>query len=68
MGISKIRKQFFNFYFFGENFVTKTSLLFGNQYEILDFFYTLYDLFQEKNFHPSEGLILKFINTKTEKR
>jgi hypothetical protein len=28
MGFSKIRKQFFNFKFFGGHFVTKTSLLF----------------------------------------
>jgi hypothetical protein len=32
------------------------------------FFDTLYDLFQEKNFHLSEEPILKYINTKTEKR
>ncbi len=28
MGLSKFRKQFFNFNFFGGYFVTKTSLLF----------------------------------------
>jgi hypothetical protein len=28
MGLSKFRKQFFNFNFFSGNFVTKTSLLF----------------------------------------
>jgi hypothetical protein len=28
MGLSKFRKQFFNFNFFGGHFVTKTSLLF----------------------------------------
>jgi hypothetical protein len=28
MGLSKSRKQFYNFSFFGEHFVTKTSLLF----------------------------------------
>jgi hypothetical protein len=67
MGLSKIRKQFLNFNFFGGHFVTKTSLLFLNQHKILNF-YTLYDLFQEKNYHLSEGTILKFIHTKTEKR
>jgi hypothetical protein len=47
---------FLNFNFFGEHFVTKTSLLFLNQHKILDFFYigtgTLYDLFKEKKFSP----------------
>ncbi len=28
MGLGKIRKQFFNYNFFGGHFVTKTSLLF----------------------------------------
>jgi hypothetical protein len=28
MGLNKIRKQFFNYNFFGGHFVTKTSLLF----------------------------------------
>jgi hypothetical protein len=31
MGLSKIRKQFFNFNFFGGHFVTTTSFLFQNQ-------------------------------------
>jgi hypothetical protein len=65
MGLGKIRKQFFNYNFFGGHFVTKTSLLFWNQHKILDFFMTF---FKKTNFHLSEGLILKFINTKTEKR
>jgi hypothetical protein len=52
MGLSKIRKQFFNFNFFWEHSVIKTSLLFGNQLKILDFFYTQYDLFQEKKISP----------------
>ncbi len=36
MGLSKFRKQFFNFNFFWGHFVTKTSLLFLNQFKILD--------------------------------
>jgi hypothetical protein len=48
--------SFFIFTFFLGHFVTKTSLHFLNQYKIVDFFYTLYDLFQEKKFHISEGL------------
>jgi hypothetical protein len=57
MGLSKIKKQFLNFNFLGGHFVAKTSLIFQNQYKILDFFYTLYDIFQEKNVHLSEGPI-----------
>jgi hypothetical protein len=33
MGLSKIRKQFFNFNWFRGHFVTKTSLLFLNQHK-----------------------------------
>ncbi len=36
MGLGKIRKQVFNYNFFGGHFVTKTSLLFSNQHKILD--------------------------------
>ncbi len=67
MGLSKFRKQFFNFNFFGGPFVTKTSLLFWNQYKILDFFIP-YTYFKEKKFHLSEEPILKFIDTKIKKR
>jgi hypothetical protein len=37
MALSKIRKQFFNFNFFGGHFDTGRSLLFGNQHKILDY-------------------------------
>ncbi len=65
MGLGKIRKQFFNYNFFGGHFVMKTSLLFWNQHKILDPYMTY---FKKKNFHLSEGPILKFSNTKNEKR
>ncbi len=60
--------SFFNFNFFWEHFVTKVSLDFWNQHEILDFLIPYMTYFKIKNFHHSEGLILKFINTKAEKR
>ncbi len=68
MGLGKFRKQFFNFNFFGGYFVTKTSLLFLNQFRILDFFIPCMTYFKTKKFHLSEEPILKFINTKIEKR
>ncbi len=68
MGLGKIRKQFFNYNFFGGHFVTKTSLLFWNQHKIPDFLIPYMTYYKKKNFHLSEGPILKFSNTKTEKR
>ncbi len=68
MGLSKIRKQFFNFNFFWGHSVTKTSLLFWNQHKILNFLIPYMIYFNKKKFHLSEGPILKFIYTKTEKR
>ncbi len=68
MGLRKFRKQFFNFNFFGGHFVTKTSLLFWNHFKILDFLIPYMTYFKKKNFHLSEEPILKFINTKMEKR
>ncbi len=68
MGLSKFRKQFFNFNFFGGHFVTKTSLLFLNPFKILDFLIPYMTYFKKKNVHLSEEPILKFINTKIEKR
>jgi hypothetical protein len=59
MGLNKIRKLFFNFNFLGEHFVTKTSLF---------VFKSAYDLFQEKKFYLSEGLLFKFFDTKTKKK
>ncbi len=44
MGLSKFRKQFFNFNFFGGNFVTKTSLLFISPLRRADF-----KIYQHKN-------------------
>jgi hypothetical protein len=66
--LSPIFFSFFNFNFFWGHFVTKTSLLFWNQHEILDFMIPYMTYFKKKNFHLSEGPILKFINTKTKKR
>jgi hypothetical protein len=43
-------------------------LYFWNQHKILDFLIPYLTYFKKKNFHLSEGLILKFINTKAEKR
>ncbi len=68
MGLSKFRKQFFNFTFYGGHFVTKTSLPFWNQFKIQDFLIPYVTYFKEKNVHLSEEQILKFINTKIEKR
>ncbi len=68
MRLSKFRKQFFNFNFAGGHFVTKRSLLFLNQFKILDFLIPYMTYFKKKNFHLSEGPILKLINTKIEKR
>ncbi len=48
---SKFRKQFFNYNFFGGHFATKTSLLFLNQFKILDFFIPYMTYFKKKNFH-----------------
>jgi hypothetical protein len=59
---------FFNFNFFWEHFVTKVSLHFRNQHKILDFLIPYVTYFKKKNVHLSEGPILKFINTKAEKR
>jgi hypothetical protein len=64
MGLSKFRKQFFNFNFFWVHFATKTSLLFLNQFKILDFLIPYMTYFKKKKFHLSEEPILKFINTK----
>ncbi len=60
--------QFFNFNFFGGHFVTKTSWFIWNQHKILDFFIPYMTYFKKKNVHLSEEPILKFINTKVEKR
>jgi hypothetical protein len=60
--------SFFNFNFFWGHFVTKTSLLFRNQHKIIDFLIPYMTYFKKKNFHLSEGPILKFTNTKTKKR
>ncbi len=50
MELSKIRKQFYNFYFLGGHFVTKTSLLFCNQPKYLEMTY-----FKKKNFTSQKG-------------
>jgi hypothetical protein len=50
------------------HFVTKVSLHFWYQHKILDFLIPYMTYFKKKNFHLSEGPILKFINTKAEKR
>jgi hypothetical protein len=48
MGLSKSRKQFFNFNFFGGHFVTNVSLHFLNQHKILDFFIPYMTYFKKK--------------------
>ncbi len=58
----------FNYNFFGGHFVTKVSLHFWNQHKILDFLMPYMTYFKKKNFHLSEGPILKFSYTKTQKR
>ncbi len=60
--------SFFNFNFFWGHFVTKVSLHFWNQHKIPDFLMPYMTYFKKKNFHLSEGPILKFVNTKAEKR
>jgi hypothetical protein len=50
MGLSKFRKQFFNFNFFWGHFVTKKSLLFCNQHKILDFLIPYMNYFKKKMF------------------
>jgi hypothetical protein len=67
MGLSKIRKQFFNFNFFGGHFVTKTSLLFKSVYNS-QFVDTLYDLFQEKIFSPFRRADVKIYQYKNQKK
>ncbi len=66
--LAKLVNSFFNYNFLGGHFVTKTSLLFWNQHKILDFLIPYMTYFKKKKFHLLEGPILKFINTKTEKR
>jgi hypothetical protein len=67
MGLSKFRKQFFNFNFLGGYFVTKTSLLFWNQFKILNFFDTLYDLIQAKKLSPLRRANFKIYQHKNQK-
>jgi hypothetical protein len=54
--LSKFRplKRFFHFSFFGEHFVAKANKDSLNQHKILDFFYTQYNTFQEKQFFTSQ--------------
>jgi hypothetical protein len=66
--LSSIFFSCFNFNFFWRHFVTKVSLHFLNQHKILDFVIPYMTYFKKKEFHLSEGPILKFINTKAEKR
>ncbi len=58
----------FNFNFFWGHFVTKVSLHFWNQHKIFNFLIPYMTYFKKKNFHLSEGPILKFVNTKAGKR
>jgi hypothetical protein len=67
MGLSKIRKPFFNFNIFWGQFVTLTSLLFWIQHKILDFLIP-YMTYLKKKIYISEGLFFKFWDTKTQKR
>ncbi len=46
----------------------RKKLDFLNQHKILNFFNTLYDLFQDKKIHLSEGLFVKFFDTQPKNR
>jgi hypothetical protein len=52
MGPRKIRILFLYFNLFWGHFATKTSLLFGNLYKILNFFIPFKTYFQKKMFTP----------------
>jgi hypothetical protein len=67
MGLSKIRKQFFNFNFYGEHLSQRQVCFFEISIKFSIFFIPNMTYFKKKNFHLSEEQILKFFNTKTEK-
>jgi hypothetical protein len=66
--LAKFENRFFLYNFFWGHFVTKTSSLFWIQHKILDFFIPYMTYFKETNFHLSEGPLVKFCDTKTQKR
>ncbi len=68
MGLSKFRKQFFNFNFFGGHFVTKTSLLFLNQFKILDFLIPYMTYFKKKKISPLRIADFKIYQHKSQKK
>jgi hypothetical protein len=68
MGLSKIRKWFFYYNFFGGHFVTQANLLFLNQHKILYFLIPYMTYFKKKKYYLSEGPLFKFFDTKTKKR
>ncbi len=66
--LAKFENRFFILTFFWGHLVTKVSLLFWNQHKILDFLKPYMTYFKKKNFHLSEGSLVKFCDTKTQKR
>jgi hypothetical protein len=66
IGLSKSRKQFFNFNFFGGHFVTKTSF-FLIQLKILDFVIPYMTYFKKKNFTSQKGRFSNFATQKPKK-
>jgi hypothetical protein len=68
MGLSKFRKQFFNFNFFGGHFVTKKSLLLWNQFKILDFLIPYMTYFKKKKFSPLRRADFKIYQHKNRKK
>ncbi len=66
MGLSKIRKQFFIFNFFGRHLSLRQVCFFETRIKFL-IFYILYDLFQDKKFHLLEGTILNLSTQKPKK-
>jgi hypothetical protein len=68
MGLSNIRKRFFNFSFLGGHFVTKTNLLFRNQHKILNFFIPYMTYFKKKKFSPLRRAVIQIFQHKNQKK
>jgi hypothetical protein len=60
-------KMIFNFHIFGEHFVTRQVCIFPMSIKELDFFYNLYNLFQEKS-SPLRRIFCQFFDKKTDYR
>ncbi len=63
--LANLENSFLILFFLGGHFVTKTSLLFWNQFKIDDFMIPYMTYFKNKDFHLSEEPILKFIKIET---